>query len=66
MSESLIAIVPAAGIGARASLPGEAAVPKQYRPLAGQPMLRHAVRALLAAPGRGVLRRPQPGALTTT
>lgn len=48
MSESLIAIVPAAGIGARASLPGEAAVPKQYRPLAGQPMLRHAVRALLA------------------
>ncbi|CCJ50663.1 2-C-methyl-D-erythritol 4-phosphate cytidylyltransferase [Bordetella parapertussis] len=50
MSESLIAIVPAAGIGARASLPGEAAVPKQYRPLAGQPMLRHAVRALLADP----------------
>ncbi|WP_246767085.1 2-C-methyl-D-erythritol 4-phosphate cytidylyltransferase, partial [Bordetella pertussis] len=29
---------------------GEAAVPKQYRPLAGQPMLRHAVRALLADP----------------
>ncbi|KDB60193.1 2-C-methyl-D-erythritol 4-phosphate cytidylyltransferase [Bordetella bronchiseptica] len=50
MSESLIAIVPAAGIGARASLPGAAAVPKQYRPLAGQPMLRHAVRALLADP----------------
>ncbi|MBN3266219.1 2-C-methyl-D-erythritol 4-phosphate cytidylyltransferase [Bordetella bronchiseptica] len=50
MSESLIAIVPAAGIGARASLPGEAAVPKQYRPLVGQPMLRHAVRALLADP----------------
>lgn len=42
--------MPAAGIGARASLPGEAAVPKQYRPLAGQPMLRHAVRALLADP----------------
>ncbi|MGE8570073.1 MAG: 2-C-methyl-D-erythritol 4-phosphate cytidylyltransferase [Achromobacter sp.] len=48
MSDSIIAIVPAAGVGARASRPGAEPVPKQYRPLAGQPMLRHAVRALLA------------------
>lgn len=48
MSDSIIAIVPAAGVGARASQPGAEPVPKQYRPLAGQPMLRHAVRALLA------------------
>lgn len=48
MSDSIIAIVPAAGVGARASRPGAQAVPKQYRPLAGQPMLRHAVLALLA------------------
>ncbi|WP_312430491.1 2-C-methyl-D-erythritol 4-phosphate cytidylyltransferase [Achromobacter sp.] len=48
MSDSIIAIVPAAGVGARASRPGHEAVPKQYRPLAGQPMLRHAVCALLA------------------
>jgi 2-C-methyl-D-erythritol 4-phosphate cytidylyltransferase len=48
MSASLIAIVPAAGVGARASRPGHETVPKQYRPLSGQPMLRHAVCALLA------------------
>ena len=48
MSDSIIAIVPAAGVGARASRPGAESVPKQYRPLAGQPMLRHAVAALLA------------------
>lgn len=46
----LIAIVPAAGIGARASEPGTGAMPKQYRNIAGQPMLRHAVQALLAEP----------------
>jgi len=50
MSDTLIAIVPAAGVGARASLPGMQAIPKQYRPLAGQAMLRRAVRALLAEP----------------
>ncbi|QYJ22828.1 2-C-methyl-D-erythritol 4-phosphate cytidylyltransferase [Achromobacter sp. ES-001] len=48
MSDSIIAIVPAAGVGARASQPGVEPIPKQYRPLAGQPMLRHAVSALLA------------------
>ncbi|WP_144639845.1 2-C-methyl-D-erythritol 4-phosphate cytidylyltransferase [Bordetella genomosp. 13] len=50
MSDTLIAIVPAAGVGARASLPGGQALPKQYRLLDGQPMLRRAVRALLADP----------------
>jgi 2-C-methyl-D-erythritol 4-phosphate cytidylyltransferase len=54
MTVSLIALVPAAGVGSRAGGSGPASqaagVPKQYRPLAGQPMLRHAVRALLADP----------------
>jgi 2-C-methyl-D-erythritol 4-phosphate cytidylyltransferase len=48
MSVSLIAIVPAAGVGARANTPQASGVPKQYRLLAGQPMLRHSVLALLA------------------
>lgn len=48
MSDTLIAIVPAAGVGARASHPGGQSIPKQYRPLAGQAMLRRAVLALLA------------------
>ncbi|SAI35271.1 2-C-methyl-D-erythritol 4-phosphate cytidylyltransferase [Bordetella ansorpii] len=48
MSDTLIAIVPAAGVGARASQPGAQALPKQYRLLDGQPMLRRAVQALLA------------------
>jgi 2-C-methyl-D-erythritol 4-phosphate cytidylyltransferase len=39
---SFHALIPAAGSGTR--LPGEA--PKQYRPLAGRPMLWHAVRAV--------------------
>jgi 2-C-methyl-D-erythritol 4-phosphate cytidylyltransferase len=45
-------LIPAAGAGTRlgASAPGRGVpVPKQYLPLAGQPMLVHAVRALLAA-----------------
>ena len=44
----IIALVPAAGIGARAAIQGESPIPKQYKLLAGQPMLRHAVSALLA------------------
>lgn len=44
MNTKLIAIVPAAGVGQRAAAP----LPKQYQPIHGQPMLRHAVRALLA------------------
>jgi 2-C-methyl-D-erythritol 4-phosphate cytidylyltransferase len=43
----IIALVPAAGIGARAAIPGKSSLPKQYQVLAGQPMLRHAVSALL-------------------
>ncbi|CAM4378517.1 2-C-methyl-D-erythritol 4-phosphate cytidylyltransferase [Bordetella tumbae] len=48
MTDSLIAIVPAAGVGQRATRAGESGPPKQYRLIAGQPMLRHAVQALLA------------------
>jgi len=67
MYKKLIAIVPAAGIGARALAAGTAlarpapmaaggtaiqtdvaALPKQYRLLKGEPMLRWAVKALLA------------------
>lgn len=51
MSDELIAIVPAAGTGSRARGPGaEADLPKQYGLLAGVPMLRLAVQALLAEP----------------
>lgn len=44
MSARLFGLIPAAGQGLRAG--GDA--PKQYRPIAGAPMLVHAVRALLA------------------
>ena len=47
-SDRVIALVPAAGIGARATGEGEVTIPKQYRVLSGQPMLRHSVLALLA------------------
>ncbi|MBL8471255.1 MAG: 2-C-methyl-D-erythritol 4-phosphate cytidylyltransferase [Rhodocyclaceae bacterium] len=40
------ALLPAAGQGARMG----AAMPKQYLPLAGQPLIRHSVRALCSAP----------------
>jgi len=43
-SSRIVAIVPAGGVGLRAGT----AYPKQYRPLLGEPMLRWAVRALLA------------------
>jgi 2-C-methyl-D-erythritol 4-phosphate cytidylyltransferase len=46
----IVAIVPAAGIGARALSADQVQTPKQYRLLAGQAMLRHAVHALLADP----------------
>jgi 2-C-methyl-D-erythritol 4-phosphate cytidylyltransferase len=39
------ALIPAAGVGARM----EAAGPKQYLPLAGKPMLRHALDAFLSS-----------------
>ena len=40
------ALIPAAGVGARM----EAGSPKQYLPIAGKPLLRHAVVAFLASP----------------
>lgn len=46
--EPIIAIVPAAGVGERARTVNDGDRPKQYRLLRGEPMLRHAVRALLA------------------
>jgi 2-C-methyl-D-erythritol 4-phosphate cytidylyltransferase len=46
----IVAIVPAAGIGARALSPDHEQTPKQYRLLAGKAMLRHSVQALLADP----------------
>lgn len=45
---SVIAIVPAAGVGSRAS--SADGLPKQYRRIAGQPMLRRTVQALLVDP----------------
>ncbi|AMP15254.1 2-C-methyl-D-erythritol 4-phosphate cytidylyltransferase [Collimonas pratensis] len=39
------ALIPAAGVGARLG----AAIPKQYMPLAGQPMLMHVLRTFAAA-----------------
>jgi len=44
MNRKLIAIVPAAGVGARA----QTTIPKQYQHIHGQPILRLAVAALLA------------------
>ena len=50
METKLFAVVPAAGVGSRAQLPDAplTGLPKQYRLLRGEPMLRWAVRALLA------------------
>jgi 2-C-methyl-D-erythritol 4-phosphate cytidylyltransferase len=50
MHRKLTAIVPAAGIGARASGDDTGTPAKQYRLLKGEPMLRWAVKALLADP----------------
>lgn len=55
MSKKIIALVPAAGIGARARRPSTAAIlkpdlPKQYELLNGLPMLRLSVMAMLADP----------------
>lgn len=51
----IVALVPSAGVGARAqsqvpSVMSNAAMPKQYRLLAGVPMLRRSVQALLNEP----------------
>ena len=46
MTARYFGLVPAAGSGSRFS----AGILKQYSPLAGKPMLHHAVERLLAAP----------------
>jgi 2-C-methyl-D-erythritol 4-phosphate cytidylyltransferase len=50
MSKRIIAIVPAAGTGKRALTAASGDLPKQYRLLQGEPMLRWSVKALLADP----------------
>ena len=60
---SIWAVVPAAGSGRR--LGGE--IPKQYREIAGAPLMEHTLRALLESPDiRGIVVRwtPQTDALT--
>ena len=47
MSPAFFALIPAAGAGARAG----SAVPKQYAPLLGKPMLLHTLAAFGAVPG---------------
>ncbi|MDB5892853.1 MAG: 2-C-methyl-D-erythritol 4-phosphate cytidylyltransferase [Rhodoferax sp.] len=42
------ALVPCAGIGSRAG--GDAGVPKQYQPVAGQPMVMHTLAAFASVP----------------
>lgn len=46
----IVAIVPAGGVGERASRGMVSPVPKQYRTIRGQPMLRTSVLALLSEP----------------
>jgi len=46
VSSRIFGLIPAAGSSSRFGNAG----PKQYSPLAGKPMLHHAVRSLLAAP----------------
>lgn len=50
-NQRIAALIVAAGIGARMG----GGVPKQYRPIAGKPMLRHALEALLAHPAVGMV-----------
>ena len=44
------ALVPAAGSGSRMGAPSPQSLPKQYLPLAGQPLIRHALATLCATP----------------
>jgi len=50
MSEKIIALIPAGGVGARAQGEGHSG-PKQYRDINGTPMLEHTVMALLRHAG---------------
>jgi 2-C-methyl-D-erythritol 4-phosphate cytidylyltransferase/2-C-methyl-D-erythritol 2,4-cyclodiphosphate synthase len=47
MTEAVAAVIVAAGRGERAG----ANIPKQYRPIGGEPMIRMTLRAFLAHPG---------------
>ncbi|MGH8706302.1 MAG: 2-C-methyl-D-erythritol 4-phosphate cytidylyltransferase, partial [Burkholderiales bacterium] len=47
---AFFALIPAAGTGTRIARGASDAAPKQYLPLAGKPMLWHAVKAVCAAP----------------
>ena len=58
-SSPVVAIVPAAGSGERLG----AGVPKALAPLAGEPILAHAVRALVADPRVGLLILAAPDGL---
>ncbi len=49
MANSLIAIVPSAGIGTRASS-GIGTIPKQYQRLSGMPVVLHTLKTLLLEP----------------
>ncbi|AFZ83792.1 2-C-methyl-D-erythritol 4-phosphate cytidylyltransferase [Candidatus Kinetoplastibacterium blastocrithidii TCC012E] len=48
MKNSLIAIIPSAGTGSRACKDSDHEIPKQYRNIAGKPMLIHSIMSLLA------------------
>lgn len=52
MSSRYFGLIPAAGTGERfaSGSAGSGALPKQYQPVAGIPMLVHAAKALLASP----------------
>jgi 2-C-methyl-D-erythritol 4-phosphate cytidylyltransferase len=51
---SFYALIPAAGSGSRMKSAARAELPKQYLPLAGRPMLWHAVRAVCVPPVESV------------
>lgn len=47
---SYFALIPAAGSGSRMAVAAEASLPKQYLPLAGRPMIWHALATLCQVP----------------
>lgn len=50
MSARFFALIPCAGSGSRAMPAGGAAAPKQYRPVAGRPLVCHTLAAFAAVP----------------
>jgi 2-C-methyl-D-erythritol 4-phosphate cytidylyltransferase len=57
----MIALLPAAGAGTRMAAQSSENAPKQYLPLAGRPMLWHAVRAVCVPPVKEVFVVLSPG-----